>query len=92
MQTKAFYNLHIYIDADDIKDAISRLRLYYTPAMYSFAMSTHVCNVLIPDFFWKSPGLNVVSDPRNVLRDKQGRLIIQKVGILIRSRYNDGFS
>ena len=32
MQTKALYNMHIYINADDIKDAFSRLRLYYTPA------------------------------------------------------------
>ena len=27
MQTKALYNLHIHIDADDIKDAFSRLCL-----------------------------------------------------------------
>ena len=31
MQTKALYNLHIYLDADDTKDAFSRLCLYYTP-------------------------------------------------------------
>ena len=36
--------------------------------------------------------MNVVSDPRNVLRDKQGRLIMYKVGFLIRSMYNDGVS
>ena len=60
--------------------------------MYPFAMSTHFCNVLITDFFEKGPGLNVVFDPRNVLRDKQGRLIINKVGFLFRSMYNDGVS
>ena len=32
MQTKTLYNLHIHIDAEDKKDAFSRLRLYCTPA------------------------------------------------------------
>ena len=41
MQTKALYNLHICIDADDIKDAFSRLRLYYTSA------ATHLLRIII---------------------------------------------
>ena len=38
----------------------------------------------------KNPSLSVVSDPRNVLRHKQGRLR-KKLGFLFRSMYNDGF-
>ena len=46
MLSKKLYNLHIYIDADYKKT------LVFTPApvlyacRYSFAMSTHVCNVI----------------------------------------------
>ena len=36
------------------------------------------------------PGLSVVSDPPNVLRDNQGRLTMYKLRFLFRSRYNDG--
>ena len=85
------YNLQIYIDADYKKTRL------FTPApllyacRYSFAMSTHVCNVLSIDFV-KSPGLSVVSDPRNVLRHKQERLTMWKLEFLVRSMYNDGAS
>ena len=46
---------------------------------YSFAMSTHVCNVLSIDFVKKS-SLSVVSDPRNVLSHKQESLTMLKLG------------
>ena len=75
MQTKALYILHIYIDADYKKDDFSHLRLYCTPA------STHLlCQHMFATFYQKillkSPGLTVVSYPRNVMRDKQGRLLM----------------
>ena len=82
MQTKALYILHIYIDSDYKKDDF----FTPTPVLYavqvlicSFATSTHVCNVFsLGGFVKKSrcPGLTVVSYPRNVLRDKQGRLLM----------------
>ena len=39
----------------------------------------------INSFLIAGSGLTVVSDPRNVLRDKQGRLIMYKLRLLIRS-------
>ena len=73
MQTKTLYNLLIYIDADYKKPDFSRLCLYCTragtrlPCQHTFA--TYYQKILL-----KSPGLSVVSDPRNVLRHKQERL------------------
>ena len=75
MLSKTWYNLHIHIDADYKKPDFSRLRLYCTragthmPSQHTFA--TYYQKILL-----KTPGLSVVSDPRNVLRHKQGRLTI----------------
>ena len=65
MQTTKNMNFHAYACIVPVQVLI-----------YSFATSTHVCNVFSIDFVKKSrcPGLNVVSDPRIVLRHKQGRL------------------
>ena len=41
-------------------------------------------------FFKNNPDLSVVSDPRIVLRHKQARLTLEKLGFLLRSTYNDG--
>ena len=75
MQTKALYILHIHIDADYKKDNFSRLRLYCTPAgthlLCQHMFATHYQEILL-----KSPGLTVVSYPRNVLRDKPARLLM----------------
>ena len=43
---------------------------------FSFAMSTHICSVLSIEFVKKSGIECVFSDPRNVLRHKQGRLTL----------------
>ena len=73
MLSKTWYNLHIYNDAYYQKPDFSRLRLYCTragtllPCQHTFAM--YYQKILV-----KSPILSVVSDPRNVLRHKQGRL------------------
>ena len=71
MLPKIWYNLHIYIDADYKQHDFSRL--------YCTRAGTHLlCQHTVATYFqWillKSPGLSVVSDPRNVLRLKQGRL------------------
>ena len=73
MHTKTLYNLLIYIDADYQKDDFSRLRLYFTPAG-THLLRQHTCAAYYQKIFIKSPGLSVVSDPRNVLSHKQGRL------------------
>ena len=54
MQTKALYILHNYIDADYKKEEFFTPTpvLYY--CKYSFAMSTHVCNIFLRDFDEKS--------------------------------------
>ena len=87
MLSKTWYNLHIYIDEDykthDFSD------LYCTRA------GTHwLCQHRFATYFqWillKSRDLSVVSDPRNVLRHKQGRLTLEKLEFLFRSMYNDG--
>ena len=88
MQRKTLYNLLVYINADYKWDIFSRVRLYCTPAGTHFLRHTFAAcyqTILI-----KSPGLSVVSDPRNVLRHKQERLTLQKLGFLICSMYNDG--
>ena len=49
----------------------------------------HTFATYFQKFLLKSPGLSVVFDPRNVLRDKQGRLTSEKLGFLFRSMKND---
>ena len=75
MQSKTLYNLLIYINADCKKPNFSRLRLYCTPAgthlLRQRTFAVYYQNILL-----KSPGLSVVSDLRNVLRHKQGRLTL----------------
>ena len=75
MQTKIFYNLLIYFDADHKKDDFSRLHLYCTPAG-TLLLRQHTFAAYYHKILLKRPGLSVVFDPRNVLRHKQGRLII----------------
>ena len=79
MLSETWYNLHIYIDADYKKPDFSRLRLYCTRAgthlSCSYTFATYYQEILS-----KSPGLSVVSDSRNVLRHKQGRLTVYKIG------------
>ena len=74
MQTKTLYNLLIYIDAD-YKDDFSRLRLYCTLAGTQL-LHQHMFAAYYQKILLKSPGLSFVSDPRNVLRHKQGRLTL----------------
>ena len=54
----------------------------HLPCQHTFA--TYFRKILL-----KSPALSVVFDPRNVLRDKQGRLTSEKLGFLFRSMKND---
>ena len=75
MQTKTLYNLRICIDADYKKDDFSRLRLSSTPAG-THLLRQHTFAAYYQKILFKSPGLSVVSDPRNVLRHQQGRLIL----------------
>ena len=75
MQTKTFYNLHIYNDSDYKKDNFSRLRLYCTPAG-THLLRQHMFAAYYQKILLKSPGLSVVSDPRSVLWHKQGRLTL----------------
>ena len=90
MQTKTmYYNLLIYIIADYKKDNFSRLRLYCTPAGTHW-LRQHTFAAYYQNIPVKSPRLSVVSDPRNVLKQKQGRLTLWKIAFLIRSMYNDG--
>ena len=84
MFTKTLYILHIYNDADYKKYVFSRLRFYCTPAG-THMLCQHRFATYYQQIILKSPGLVVVSDPRNALRDKQGRLTMQKLGFLIRS-------
>ena len=73
MQTKIWYNLLIYINADYIKDDFSSLGLYCTPAG-THLLRQHTFAAYYQYILLKSPGLSVVSDPRNGPRHKQGRL------------------
>ena len=73
MHTKTLYNLLIYIDADYQKDDFSRLRLYCTSAG-THLLRQHTFAAYYQKILLKSPRLSVVSDPRNVLSHKQGRL------------------
>ena len=57
------------------KDDFSRLRLYCTPAGTHLPRQ-HTFAEFYQKILLKIPGLSVVSDPRNVLRHKQGRLIL----------------
>ena len=69
------YNLHIRIDAEDKNDRPSRLRLDYAPAGTQL-LCQHNFGRYYYKIMLKSSGLNVVSSPSNVLRDKLGRLIL----------------
>ena len=73
MQTKTLYNLHIYIDSHYKKDDFQRLGLYCTPAG-THLLRQHKFAAYYQKILSKNPGLSVISDPRNVLRHKQGRL------------------
>ena len=88
MQTKTLYNLPIYINADYKKDDLSRLRLYCTPAG-THLLRQHTFAANYQYILLKSPGLSAVSDPRNVLRHKQGRVTVWQLGFLFCSMYND---
>ena len=55
------------------KDNFSRIHLYCTPAG-THLLCQHTIATLYQYILLKSHGLSVVSDPRNVLRPKQGRL------------------
>ena len=79
VDTKILYNPLIFIDPDYKKDDFQRhlLRQHTSAAYYQWILL-------------KSPGLRVVSDPRNVLRDQQGRLTMKKLGFFFRLMYNDG--
>ena len=91
MLSKTRYNLHIYIDADYKKHEFSRL--YCTRAgthsLCQHTFATHFQWILV-----KSPGLSVVSDLRNVLRHKQGRLSMSKFvffSLNVRQSFIDNF-
>ena len=73
MQTKTLYNLLFYIIPDYKKGDFSRRRLYCTPAG-THLLRQHTFAAYYQYILLKSPGLSVVSYPRNVLRHKQGRL------------------
>ena len=75
MQTKTLYNLLIYIDGNYKKVDFSRLRLDCTPAG-THLLRQHTFAAYYQQILLKGPGLSVVSDPRNVLRHKQGRLTL----------------
>ena len=54
------------------KHAFPRLRLYFFPAG-THLLCQHVFATYFQQIWLKSPGLSVISDPRYVLRHKQGR-------------------
>ena len=89
MQTKTLYNLLIYINADYKKDDFSNFRLYCTPAGTHW-LRHHTFAAYNQKILLKSPGLSVVSDPRNVLRHNEGRLTLWKFGFLFHPMYNVG--
>ena len=73
MLSETWYSLHNYIDADYKKPDFSRLRLYCTRAGAHLTCQ-HTFATYFQEILLRSPGFTVVSDPRNVLRHKQGRL------------------
>ena len=73
MQTKPWYNLLIYTNADYKKDEFSCLHLYCTPEGTRF-LRQHTFAAYYQIVLLKSTGFSVFSDPRNVPRHKQGRL------------------
>ena len=74
------------MDADYKKHDFSRL--YCTSAgIHLLCQQTFA--TCFQKILLKSPGLSVVSNPRNVLRHKQGRLTMYNFGFLFRSMYND---
>ena len=73
MFTKTLCNLHSYIDTDYKNHELLRLRLYCTLAG-THLLCQHTFATYYQKNLLKSPGLSVVSDLRNVLRHKQGRL------------------
>ena len=54
MLSKTLYNLHIYNDTDYKKTWLFTFAPVLYACRYSFAMSTHICNVLSMDFVKKS--------------------------------------
>ena len=74
-QRKTLYNLHFYNSSDYKKDKFSGLRLYCTPAG-THLLRQHTFAAYYQKILLKSPGLSVVSDPRIVLRHKQGHLTL----------------
>ena len=75
VQTKTVNSLLIYINADYKEDDFSRLRLYCTLAG-THLLRQHTFAAYYQNILLKNPGLSVVSDPRNALRHKQGRLTL----------------
>ena len=73
MFSKKMCNLHIYTDGDDRNHDLLRLRLYCTPAS-THLLCQHTFATYYQKILFKNPGLSVVSNLRNVLRHKQGRL------------------
>ena len=71
MLSKTWFNLHIYIDANYEKHDISRL---FCTRAGTHLLCQHTFATYFQYILLKSPGLSVVSDPRNVLRHKRGRL------------------
>ena len=73
MLSKTLHNLHIYFDAayknKTFHACASIVRLQVLICYVNTCLQS-----LIKRFLLKSPSLSVVSDPRNVLRHKQGRL------------------
>ena len=67
MQTKTWYNLLIYINADYKKDDFSSLHLYCTPAG-THLLRQHTFAAYYQYVLLKRPGFSVVSDPRSVPR------------------------
>ena len=87
MLSKTWYNLHIYIDAVYKKHDFSRL---YCTRAGTHLLCQHTFATYFQSILSKSLCLSVVFDPCIVLRHKQGRLTIWKLGFLFRSMYNDG--
>ena len=79
MLSKMICNMHIYIDSDHKKEDFSSLRLYCTPAGTRL-LCQHMFATWYYQILLKITELSVVSDPRSVLRDKQGPLTKLKLG------------
>ena len=80
MLSKTWYNLQIHIDSDFKKQDFSRL--YCTRAGIHL-LGQHTFATYFQKIFSKSLWMSVVSDTRNVLRNKKGRLTRYKVGFFL---------